>query len=603
MAAAPQVDYTALAKQFGGTPAEQPATQAPPQGVDYTALAKQYGGVPAKPEGFASSVWDQVNPLHIANGIYHSVIANPFGLENDSTPEQDRASVIQGHASFQKALDAFKSGDYGGAAKHAADIILDRLPGPGTAIQKIESQAQSGDTGGAIGTGLGLLGSAYLLKKTPEAAEAVSGAVGRAAQAANDFRQGIVSDPHGTLVQALKPRATAVNFDQSVQRALPDMKDAEAFLGKPIEGVDDAMRAVKLAKASNRDQLDQFRGPASAIGQQVDLTPVANAMEASIPDKFRFENTNADGTPNAALKAKLDAAAKYRGAQVPVDQAERLLQDTNAELDSYYAKYPAAQRKTLRANPETAQTVAQGDQLRSAIYNALDDPAQGAGPRELQLRYGALMDMEDALMRRKNVAARQQPESLQQQLSKVAAVGKTALGAGKILTGNPLGGATDVLEATAMRRASDWLKEQQTTDALISRAFRSYKGGPNPSVAAPYAPRIAGLLEPAPLVTEPPADTSYVRGVTPAEPFRVGFPASAPRQIAAPIPGHPPINIEPRGTAVGANQLPEHSIGPAGPVPVTSAERPIATPRPGRSATANRAERRGLSRPPENPYR
>ncbi len=348
----------------------------------------------------------------------------------------------------------------------------------------------------------------------------------RVVRAVNAVRKGTVDNPLQTLVQALKPRSSAVNFDRSLTRAVPDIKDAEAFMGKPISGLEDAIQAVKLAKNANRARWNQFMGPAAERGQLVDMTPVADAMNASIPDRFRFENTLPDGSPNAALQSRLNTSNVYRGAKVPVQKAEQLLHDTNAELDAYYAKYPASQRADLRANPETAGTVAQADAIRNALYSTFDDPSLGLGTRELNLRYGALMDMEDALMRRKNVAARQQPQSLQQQVSKARAAGKVALGLGKMVFTKGATGLPNALEGLASMSASNWLKEQQTTDALIKNAFASYKGGPNPSIVGPVPPRIAGLLNKAPVVTPPPADTSFVRGVSGPESAVLGFPQS-----------------------------------------------------------------------------
>lgn len=432
------------------------------------------------------------------------------------------ASPILGPLKIAQGQSEFYAGHPAKGVTDATAGIMQtgELPGafgaavnPVGAIRAVVSGTVASKLGKAIASGMGaspdaqeataniagLAGGVAGETLLPGATDAIAGKIG-------NFKSGIVNDPHATYIQALKPRATAINFDNSVQRALPDMKAAEAVMGKPVQSVDDNIQAVRLAKVANRAQYSQFQGPTRAMGSTVDLTPVADAMDASIPDKFRFENTGPDGKPNAALQAKLDASAKYRGAHVPIEMAEHLLQDTNAELDAYYAKFPAAQRKALRANPETAQTVAQGDELRNSIYNTLDDPAQGDGPRELQLRYGALMDMEDALMRRKNVAARQQPESLAQQVGKAKAIGKVIKGGIKVLTPgmNTMGGVGDIVEGTAMKSAADWLKEQQTTDALIRRAFASYKGGPNEPVFPTDHRPLRGMLGPAPLVTPPP---------------------------------------------------------------------------------------------------
>ncbi len=59
-------------------------------------------------------------------------------------------------------------------------------------------------------------------------------------------------------------------------------------LGKPIESLDDLLSATKQAKQRVRAIYDQIAGPQRAMGSTVDLTPVATAMESSIPSKVRL---------------------------------------------------------------------------------------------------------------------------------------------------------------------------------------------------------------------------------------------------------------------------------------------------------------------------
>ena len=96
-----------------------------------------------------------------------------------------------------------------------------------------------------------------------------------------------------------------------------------------------------------------------------------------------------------------------------------MLRDANAELDAFYAKYPRAQWATLQTNPETAATYAKAQALRNAVYSSLDNYGVGDAPREINKRYGNLLELEEELQRRKNVAARQQPQSLSEQVGKV----------------------------------------------------------------------------------------------------------------------------------------------------------------------------------------
>lgn len=320
-------------------------------------------------------------------------------------------------------------------------------------------------------------------------------------------------DPHEMATQAIKPRASKLDFTNTLKSAMPDMKAAETA---PISNVQNALDTVKAAKAQNRAAYDAFRGPAYAIGTLVDLSPVADSIEGSVPHDIQFEANR--GVPSAV--STMDSIRARAGAyrtKVPLEEAERQLRAANADLDAFYAKYPRQQWSALATNPETAATYAKAESLRSAIYNALDDQNAGAGAREIQARYGKLLDIENELQRRQNVAARQQPQSLSQQLSKAQAFGKLALAGGKLFIGrDPLGAAGSALESAGVKAASDWMKEQQATNALLSRAFRTYKVPQSPfPVPAPV--NLARLLEAGP-IRMPAGAESPIEGYT-------GYPA------------------------------------------------------------------------------
>jgi hypothetical protein len=329
------------------------------------------------------------------------------------------------------------------------------------------------------------------------AAGAAEGGIGGAlASVARDVAP---SEPKTMIVQALKPRATNTGFESALDRAMPEIKAT----GKPINGVDDLLEATKDAKKRIWAQYEQIAGPKRAISTTVDASPVADAIEASIPKKLRLEN------PDAA--AKVESLANTYRQRFSIQDVEQLLKETNAELDGFYAKYPGAKRASLTANPEIAQTVAQAESLRKVLYDALDAGGETGAARELKQRYGALTSVEDEAYRRANVAKRQQPESLSEQIGKVRAAADMARGAWKLMHMDPMG-AADIAAARAGRQAATYLKEQQTADALVRRAFAGYKGEPVP-VPMPVQRRPAGLLGPGPIVTPPPADRSFVRGV------------------------------------------------------------------------------------------
>lgn len=346
------------------------------------------------------------------------------------------------------------------------------------------------------------------------------------------------AEPKAMMVQALKPRALRVNFPAALDRALPEIKAAEQQIGKPVESIDGLIEATQQAKRNVQGQLNQLRGPQHAMGAEVDLSPVADAMTKSIPSKVKIENP--------ALANRMVATANVYRRNFTLEESERLLQETNAELEGFYAQYPQAQRKALISNPSVAALESQAKALRDAIYAKLDAPGQGAAARELNRRYGSLMEVEHEAMRRANVAKRQQPESLSEQIGAVRAAGEMARGTWRLMHGD-LSGAADIAAGGAMRSTAKAIKDSQTTDALIRRAMAGYKGRSVP-VTMPLPTQIRGLLEPGARRMGPAPDASFVRGVPavaqPANPRRLLPEAQAPR-VVRPMPGE--VQPDPSG--------------------------------------------------------
>jgi hypothetical protein len=226
-------------------------------------------------------------------------------------------------------------------------------------------------------------------------------------------------------------------------------------------------------------------------------------MERSVSAKTKLENP--------AEAARIQAVAEKYRKGFSVDTVDELLRSTNAELNSYYGKNPAARGVAAAANPDTAMLDAQGQALRDVFYKHLDAPGGGAAARQLQKEYGTLSELQDAMEKRKNVALRQAPDSLSEQLAKWDGLGDALKAGGKMLTGRPLSALGDVLTGLGKAKMAKWLKEQQATDNLIRRAFANHNTpriAPDlpPPQAPPRGP--AGLLGSGPIVTPPPVDTS-----------------------------------------------------------------------------------------------
>ena len=291
--------------------------------------------------------------------------------------------------------------------------------------------------------------------------------------------------PNSLFTRALKPRSTNVRFEVDLDRALPEIKISESTLGRPIQGLDDLSEAVGVAKKRVRAQYDEIAGPQRMA--QIDGILIAEAIEGSISRKLRFQN------PERAA-AIAESANQYRRT-FQLDELEDFLKTTNAELQAYYGKYPATQRSARADNPDTAQLVAEGEGLRRTIYGALGDTPGNSAAREIQRRYGSLMNLEREVFRRRNVALRQQAESLTEQLGKVAA----ALETGKALIQgtvglDPAGAMVRIGGAMGARRMAQAIKARNTADAYITRAMEGYTR--TPEAVTPGAPPPAAIRSP-----------------------------------------------------------------------------------------------------------
>lgn len=307
--------------------------------------------------------------------------------------------------------------------------------------------------------------------KTPEAvsAEQATGAVGKFAQ-----RLGIQDGPpEDLLTRAIKPRSNNTGWNLDIRKAIPDLKSSEEDMGHPIQSADDVVEAASLAKkkvwseysarlkqAGQRTNAEVPESMASetpfagAGGATIDGNKIADAMVSSIDARTKLQNP--------ALVQKIESVAGTYRRPMSLDEAEDFLQSANNDLHSYYAKNKVGQQVAAR-DPEVGHVVAEAGALRNELYSKIDE-ATGPGAADLKRRYGALTNVQDEAMRRSNVAARQNPQSLAEQLSMARAYGKIAVG---VLRGSP----GSILEGTESLATSKWLKERNTTDAMITRAF------------------------------------------------------------------------------------------------------------------------------------
>ena len=546
--------------------------------IDYGKLALQHGGeagpaagagqTPMNPVGtpmgrFGTAFWEAVNPAAGVQAIA-DVTTQPLNMLGAIGREQGRVG--------QEALDAFGSGDVLTGIRKGAHWLL---PVIGPELDRQADALARGDTASGAGMMAGMAANLGAAKMAPGVARGVaaSGPVraaltqeGRAAVAA---ARGPVEtaavvlrgapDPVKLMTRALKPTAANTRWTQAVNTALPELKASEATMGR-IQNIEDLHNALADAKKRVWAQREAIAGPQAKRG--ITLDPVADAMERTVSQYTELMEP-------AQAQAIREQAANFRGRTFTIQEAEGFLQDVNDRLSAYYAKNPRAQSVSRGRNPDTAALDAQARALRSRIYDSLDAEGQGAAPRELSRRYGALLNMEQEIYRRRNVAARQQPESLQEQIGYTDAAGDIAAGlyrmgkgAVTMSPGETLGGAADLVRGQAKRAMAKELKESATTDAMIERAMRNWTRKP---LAVDYrAVQPRALLGPGPLVTEPPADPSGIVRGAPGPQGPVYDPEWMPPRPLLPAPGRPPLVTPQPADPSGIRVVPGEPFLPPG---------------------------------------
>lgn len=367
-----------------------------------------------------------------------------------------------------------------------------------------EYSALAGDVAG-LGVGL----------KAGKLGNKESGYSGPGAGLAAKIGERMESDPNKQLIQAIRPRNTNVNFEAKLAEAKPLIEAAQSTAGtpapptpsntepamglqrptaRPIQGIDDLIAAAKTAKNKIRAQFDALKPE----GVSVKGDAIADRILGSISQ--RMEQTD----PGQAAAVR-KFAESYRGKTYSLDQLEQHLTEANAELDGFYRRSPHGQTVSATANLNTGSVKAEAGALRDALYQGMDQYGDGSVPRQLKHQYGSLIDVITEAQSRRNVALRQAPIGLADQAANLAASGESMSAIYAALSGHPLVAAGVAGNAAARKAMAAWIKDNNSTDGLIRRAF-SGTATPEPWT------RPRALIGTGDVITPPPPDTSSVRG-------------------------------------------------------------------------------------------
>jgi hypothetical protein len=423
-----------------------------------------------------------------------SGLGNLFSSSSSDDPNDPLGQVIDAQIKSSgqakdRMLAAAKKGDALGVAQHAAGIvpIASQVD---DAMSRYQSDPSRENLAHVVTAAIPAFVPS-LIRGAGKVPASVTDAVSNTAQAATDaVKSGALTIAEKTpilkslidgpatdlLTRAIKPAKNNTGWARDLNTALPNMKAAESAIGHPVQNIDDAAQAASIAKKQLWQQYEQRLGPAAKMGAIVDGNQIANSIERSVSKRTALQNP--------ALAERIQKVADTYRRDIPVQEAEDFLQNANDELHSYYAKNKVGQ-SIAASDPETSSTLAEAQSLRKVLYGKLDQ-ISGPGAFDLKRQYGALTNVENELVGRKNIAARAQPQNLNEQF-------QMARGAGKIAKGVVTMDAGDVLEGSRSIAVSHWLKERFSSDAMITRAFE--KAQPLAEIIGPPKPlRIVGLL-------------------------------------------------------------------------------------------------------------
>lgn len=477
---------------------------------------------PAKPlSSLLSGIWNlgkTVVKAGLGNAEAQMDLARPSAEQLKQSSEYLKGSRgLPGQTPTESVIHHAQS--LVGAGAHAAAAAVP-LVGPaaadiGSGIRRAIEEENPEDVARGVGRGVGLIGG--LAAGTPEGEALIAkglkipGEVMRsAASKAKDWTLGVPPTAIEGTMRAIKPKARNTEFKQNIPTVLQHLQDSLPDLGRPLSEdpnqlFQDAIDLTKIAKKKLWEQRAAHVDPAMA-GATVDASPVANSILQSIPTKTWIKK------PQLA-EAMADEANVYRQHHSLID-LEDMLHTTNAELDSYYDKYPTARRAAAAKNPDTAGLVAEGAALRKLIYDHVDPQGQAGPAAEASRRYGKLLNFEEELYRRKNVFERQQPNSLQEQMGKLAIAKELGAAGAKIgaglLTGSPEGAAVgagfaakNLTSAWAMKKMSTFLKERGSAANMLRDAITDQGVGKPAPLSAPFSPYAARIMNPSRIL--PPA--------------------------------------------------------------------------------------------------
>lgn len=303
------------------------------------------------------------------------------------------------------------------------------------------SVVSSGLKGAATGAALG-------------AAIPVAGMTAKGAyNTAKAVKNTISPDKLTNALSAIKPGVNNKAFKSDLELVWNTLEPDEM---SKVGNLNDALSIVNSKKSNLWSEVQQTIKKGSDEGLTVDGS-LASKKIRTLLDNPKMQREN------PGLIQALEQKAKAYEGDIGVDEAERIIEQTNAELASYYRKNNIGRAEAYKADPQIAADIELADSLRSQLDDILEK-ATGAGVKDLKRQYGALKNVSKEISQRIPIAERQNLSSLSEQLTAAQAAGDFAESALNMQMGSAMKGAAKY----AMSRI---LKNRDSSDAKIARAF------------------------------------------------------------------------------------------------------------------------------------
>jgi hypothetical protein len=470
---------------------QNPAQQAPiqtalsrgatPQQI-LTEIVQQNSGLPPNPQdappqhvGFIQSLVQSIaRPfLRPAVSLYNAAAGTVKGIEGDSQAGIQEATKTRDLGYFGQVKPILKPGldAAGTAAELAANFVGgEGAVGAGESLIKgaagaaIKQGIKQGAKSGALaGFGSALQDDNPNIRSVAE--KTIGGTIGGAVTGgvltglpalalgtAKAVKNTIAPSVEVALTKAIKPAKNNTGWFEAIKNVVPDIQETAQKLKMPVNNLEDFSNVIKLTKDRIWKTYADILGPKA--DHTIDGNQIADAMLNSLDKRTQVQNPG-------LVERLIEKAGTYRKSLSLAD-AEEFLQGANNDLHNFYAKNKVGQ-KVAASDPEVSPILAEAGALRDALYSKLND-LTGQDAALLKKKYGDLSNIQNEVIGRKNVAARQNPDNLGSQLNTAQAVGNILESVADMKLGSAAKGVGQFA-------ASKYLQRKNSTDGLIQSAF------------------------------------------------------------------------------------------------------------------------------------